>query len=299
MSLRFNKDGTSLKEVPPYILQCSHPISSDSILPFASYHSNDMRNYKQACAYMFEHLWKRDFTWKDIEEVHKILVKGTSRNDEQNGPFRTSQIAIVLKVDSTELPQFIRKVFTDEDVKIWTDFQKKMHELSKDYPNGMLEELYKRRQISEQEWAVWRKLGFIPPLPDKLPEALRVFKEQLTTKQAELHGTTPADQDMVFAVAAWIHQQLTHLHAYMYGNGRLARLFMNLVLMKHGYLPIECNPEEVYMEYCAKADSKLDEFIEFIRVQEEVILKVRTEVNPTTGEHVLKPAPEGPECVFM
>ena len=67
----------------------------------------------------------------------------------------------------------------------------------------------------------------ILPNPVKLPDLMEAFIEWLVTT-ADLH---PVE------LAAEAHYQLVTIHPFVDGNGRTARLLMNLILMQHGYPP--------------------------------------------------------------
>ena len=51
---------------------------------------------------------------------------------------------------------------------------------------------------------------------------------------AEYAGTNPENLNHV-EFAAMIHYKLVEIHPFIDGNGRVSRLLMNLLLMKHGY----------------------------------------------------------------
>ncbi len=58
-------------------------------------------------------------------------------------------------------------------------------------------------------------------------------------------------------VASFIHHSLVGIHPFVDGNGRVARLLMNLYLMRHGYPPVVLKQEdrERYYRYLQLADS--------------------------------------------
>jgi excisionase family DNA binding protein len=41
----------------------------------------------------------------------------------------------------------------------------------------------------------------------------------------------------VVELAAWVHYKIVYIHPFIDGNGRTARLLMNLILIQHGYPP--------------------------------------------------------------
>ncbi|GFU53799.1 protein adenylyltransferase Fic [Nephila pilipes] len=70
----------------------------------------------------------------------------------------------------------------------------------------------------------------IPPLASDVVYLMEEFVEWLQSKSfLQLH---PVKQ------AAMTHYKLVYIHSFVDGNGRTARLLMNLILMKNGYPPV-------------------------------------------------------------
>ena len=65
------------------------------------------------------------------------------------------------------------------------------------------------------------------PNPRKVPDLMDEFQSWLRSK----HGLHPV------AFAGEAHYRLVNIHPFVDGNGRTARLLMNLILMMHGYPP--------------------------------------------------------------
>ena len=57
---------------------------------------------------------------------------------------------------------------------------------------------------------------------------------------ADWLGTASATADTAFTA----HRQLVDIHPFNDGNGRTARLLMNLLLIRSGYPPIAVRPED-------------------------------------------------------
>jgi len=67
---------------------------------------------------------------------------------------------------------------------------------------------------------------YTPPNAVKVPQLMEIVYHLLNTKGEGIE------------MAAKIHQKFVSIHPFIDGNGRTARLLMNLYLMRHGYLPI-------------------------------------------------------------
>ena len=87
--------------------------------------------------------------------------------------------------------------------------------------------------IDSQKAGVYRDVqvfitgsDYIPPAPNKVPPAMKQFVEQLSLWEKEYHPVR---------YAALLHKQLVEIHPFIDGNGRTARLLMNLALLQHGY----------------------------------------------------------------
>jgi Fic family protein len=82
----------------------------------------------------------------------------------------------------------------------------------------------------------------IPPNPLKVPELMEAFAAWLAG--AELHPVL---------LAAEAHYRFAKIHPFVDGNGRTARLLMNLVLLRHGY-PLTVIPAEQRADYIKALD---------------------------------------------
>lgn len=74
----------------------------------------------------------------------------------------------------------------------------------------------------------------IMPNAAKVPALMRVFGDWLSQR----HKTHPA------LLAAEAHYRLVTIHPFTDGNGRTARLLMNLILLRHGYPPAIIRPAD-------------------------------------------------------
>lgn len=97
----------------------------------------------------------------------------------------------------------------------------------------------------------------ILPNPRKLPELIDDFMKWLQTNQEHpIHK------------AALAHYKLVSIHPFVDGNGRTARLLMNLILMQHGYPPAIITPKDrlKYIKSLEKAQTggAIDDYLRII-----------------------------------
>ena len=80
---------------------------------------------------------------------------------------------------------------------------------------------------------------FMPPAPERIPELMRAFAAEIHAERVKIH---PVE------FAAVLHKDLVTIHPFIDGNGRAARLLMNLALLQSGY-PIAVIPPILRREY--------------------------------------------------
>ena len=80
---------------------------------------------------------------------------------------------------------------------------------------------------------------FIPPGPERIPDLMRSFIAGLPEARAKHH---PVE------FAAILHKDFVTIHPFIDGNGRAARLLMNLTLLQTGY-PLAIIPPILRREY--------------------------------------------------
>ncbi|MCD4747384.1 MAG: Fic family protein, partial [Bacteroidales bacterium] len=120
------------------------------------------------------------------------------------------------------------------------------------------------QNINSQNAGKYRKVRvfisgseFKPPVPEQIPELMKSFIEKYKTNKQNYHP-------VVFA--AKLHKNFVFIHPFIDGNGRIARLLMNLIFIKYQY-PVTIIPPVLRMEYInllEKAHKDDNEFINFI-----------------------------------
>ena len=74
---------------------------------------------------------------------------------------------------------------------------------------------------------------YVPPAPDQVPDMMERLVADLNEQAAVLHPV---------ALAAYAHRRLVDIHPFIDGNGRTARLLMNLILINRGYQIVSIPP---------------------------------------------------------
>jgi len=70
--------------------------------------------------------------------------------------------------------------------------------------------------------------NFIPPAGHKVPDLMAEFIKEVTIREKK---------ESILSLATFTHHRFVWIHPFFDGNGRTARLLMNLLLMKEGYPP--------------------------------------------------------------
>ena len=120
-------------------------------------------------------------------------------------------------------------------------------------------------QIDRDNAGTWRKVRVfisgsrrVLSAPDKVPELMAEFVRWMSANEGRLH---PVE------FAALVHQKFVYIHPFVDGNGRVARLLMNLALLRAGWtlaiIPLICRHE--YIATLDKAGRMPAPFVRFIR----------------------------------
>lgn len=144
----------------------------------------------------------------------------------------------------------------------------------------------------EDEWAgryretevFIRSAAVTLPQPQKIPYLMDEFVQWLELEQEE-HPVH---------IAALAHLKLVTIHPFVDGNGRTARLLMNLVLQLHGYpMAIVRNEERTdYLDALATAQTK-DNLKPYLNLIENAVDRsLDTYLNAALGKPVLSPFQE-------
>lgn len=128
------------------------------------------------------------------------------------------------------------------------------------------------RQIEDQQAGCYRRQrvfisGSHYPVPDwpALPKLVKAWFQELPEQAKRLH---PVE------FAAEVHKDFVFIHPFIDGNGRVARLLMNLALLQAGYL-IAIIPPIVRTEYISSLEKAHTDDAAFRRFIAERVLETQ------------------------
>lgn len=109
--------------------------------------------------------------------------------------------------------------------------------------------------------------GFRPPAPQEMFQQMRWFFADMPRQREKLNA---------IEWAAWTHAEFVRIHPFPDGNGRTARMLMNLQLLTEGFQPISIAKEERLAYYEAleayAVRGELAPFAEMVAALEEARL---------------------------
>lgn len=106
------------------------------------------------------------------------------------------------------------------------------------------------------------------PKPDVLSDKMTKFVENISKMKLQLH---PVEY------SAMLHAKFVNIHPFIDGNGRVARLLMNLALLQSGY-NITIIPPVVRADYIrAIQETNHNNFVPFINFISEMVLESQKE----------------------
>ena len=103
---------------------------------------------------------------------------------------------------------------------------------------------------------------FVFPAPRQLKELMAAFTDEIPRLRAEKHS---------IEFAALLHTRLVTIHPFVDGNGRAARLLMNLALLQEGY-PVTIIPPVLRGEYLASVrESNTGDITPFVNLLSSMV----------------------------
>lgn len=124
----------------------------------------------------------------------------------------------------------------------------------------------------EEDIDAFAPIGDLPPYWRDVPGLMVEFGSELVERTATMSGAPE-----VLEVAIWAHMELVAIHPFRDGNGRTARLVMNVPIMRHitgptRPLDIPAEQRDRYLD-CVQAarQGRSDGFIDLLVHQLEVM----------------------------
>jgi Fic family protein len=138
-----------------------------------------------------------------------------------------------LTIGNKTLKEHFEVVNHKEGIQFLYNFVKKKKKLDE----KVILEIHKMilKNINDLDAGHYRKANVmirgavhLPPSAVKVPNLMREFIEGYYEYKSKLS---------IAELAGWVHYKMVYIHPFIDGNGRTARLLMNLVLIQHGYPP--------------------------------------------------------------
>jgi len=168
-----------------------------------------------------------------------------------------------LTIGKKSLKEHFEAINHKDGIQYLYDFVKKKKELDEDIILALHKIILKN--IDDTEGGHYRTSNVmitgaihIPPSAIKIQRLMNEFFEWYYENKKKLS---------VAELAAWVHYKMVYIHPFIDGNGRTARLIMNLILIQNGYPPavILNIDRQKYYRVLKDADrEKYNSFINFI-----------------------------------
>lgn len=204
-------------------------------------------------------------TLKSLRDYYRVGLTYTSNALEGNS-LTESETKVVIEDGLTIGGKPLKDVYEATGHAKAYDF---LYKLTKDEPVTEENILKLHRlfygQIDKDNAGTWRKVRVfisgsrrVLPAPEKVPALMADFVKWMAANEGRLH---PVE------FAALVHQKFVYIHPFVDGNGRVARLLMNLALLRAGWtlaiIPPICRHE--YIAALDKAGRMPAPFVRFIR----------------------------------
>ncbi|MBM3202197.1 MAG: Fic family protein, partial [Chlamydiae bacterium] len=193
----------------------------------------EVENIRKAVAEMYYTL-EFDEPAESIEKkllwCHKTLFKELP-DSSQSGLYRTDNTFVFNNMNRCQQKGIANEILISggnaADIQTFINFQIKYasaqaKKLNCPYPD-------------KKEAAVINIIGYLPPPHFKVEPLMTQFIQELRERYIELK---PNDNTAVIRLAAFAHTTIREIHPFVDGNGRLARMVMNAILMHKGLQPM-------------------------------------------------------------
>ncbi len=179
---------------------------------------------------------------QNLGEWFKIELTYTSNAIEGNTLTR-GETALVVEKGLTVAGKSVREHLEAINLAIALDFVKELAAKKRaDITEVDIRDIHRLilKKIDDQNAGTWRTIAVkiagadvVLPDPIKVPDLMHDFMQWLHTVEGNQ-----------VVVSADAHLKLVTIHPFVDGNGRTARLLMNLLLLQEGYPPAIIRPED-------------------------------------------------------
>lgn len=146
-----------------------------------------------------------------------------------------------------------------QDMKLTEETIRELHRLF--YQKVCIDQAGQYRTVPVGSFAAEQ----VPPAPEELPRLMGHLADQIHSSKTTLHP---------IELAAMAHKRLMDMQPFLYGNGRTARLLMNLILVNNGYGAVSIPPARGTDYFNALGDSRrLHDMEPFSRVIAECVIE--------------------------
>lgn len=212
-----------------------------------------------------------------IEHVwSSTALEGNTINEEETAWI----IMDGLTVSNHPLREHFEIKATDLAYSQMLDLVKKEIELTEDIIKELNKTVTTFTESDLDRWGNYRRVLVYPFGGDK--NAYTPWQD-IPSEMEKLITWLELDKSHPVEKAAMLHLKFVSIHPFVDGNGRCARLLMNLILVQHGYPVINIQPDESsrfeYIQALKKAqlENETSEFVELIALYVKTTLKQRIE----------------------
>ena len=202
---------------------------------------------------------------KELKEYYRIGLTYSSNALEGNSLTETETKVILedgITIGGKPIKDYYEALGHSEAYDFMCQLVKKKAFLTEGNIKKLHKLFYKR--IGEKEAGKYRKekvfisgSQYSLPAPEKVPLLMEKFVDGLKKLAKNYH---PVEY------AALAHKEFVFIHPFIDGNGRVARLLMNLILLQKGYVIALIPPllRGEYIQKIEKAHTDARDFVEFI-----------------------------------
>ena len=215
-----------------------------------------VENTEKALEYLLQELeaglLNQDPTYliRTLQQTHSLFFKNIS-SEIQPGVFRKIMLIVPSREDSDlSLRSLFKKYGANKkDLLILDTIIAKTHQ-------NKIDDVFSN--LSKEECALIGKFVFLPPPSKEVPSLMDTFAKEFLSLYKEDKEKSKIDY---IKLAVFAHQKIIKIHPFEDGNGRVARAFMNALLIQGGLCPVFFPNDYLYNEHIKKSDAEFEEFL--------------------------------------